>query len=156
MQLRGTGWGKLGKIHDDVGKPGWEHMKGNLLHRDRCETSEYARTAQNNIHWHGNMHPNQQHRVQTMQLYYNAVKKYKKADTCRNWQRLKYDIRELRPLPGKLTKAFSRSTRSGKEQETTHGWKEWGNYQREHSGNYWSKHIHAVKWKQSPRNQNGH
>ena len=33
-----------------------------------------VRRAQNNIYWNGNMNQNQQHRVQTMQLYYSAEK----------------------------------------------------------------------------------
>ena len=37
-----------------------------------------VRKAQSNIYWHANTNQNQQHRVQTMQLYYNAAKKYKK------------------------------------------------------------------------------
>ena len=54
-----------------------------------------------------------------------------KADTCRNWKRLKYDIEELRLRPGKLTKAFQdQKQEEAKEQETTHDWEEWGNYQK--------------------------
>ena len=50
-----------------------------------------------------------------------------KADTCRNWKRLKYDIEELRLRPGKLTKAFQdQKQEEAKEQETTHDWEEWG------------------------------
>ena len=33
-----------------------------------------VRKAQSNIYWHANANQNQQHRVQTMQLYYNAAK----------------------------------------------------------------------------------
>ena len=52
------------------------------------------------------MKKNQPHRVQTMQLYYNAAKKYKKPIHADTGTRLKYDIKELRLHPGKLTKAF--------------------------------------------------
>ena len=37
-----------------------------------------VRKAQSNIYWHANANQNQQHRVRTMQLYYNAANKYKK------------------------------------------------------------------------------
>ena len=33
-----------------------------------------TRQAHSNIYWHANMNQNQQHRVQTMQLYYNESK----------------------------------------------------------------------------------
>ena len=65
-----------------------------------------ARTAQNNIHWRGNMHYNQQHRVQTIQLYYNAAKKYKKPIHAETGKRLKYDTDGLLLRPEKLTSAF--------------------------------------------------
>ena len=58
-----------------------------------------ARTAQRNIHWHGNMNQNQHRRVQTMQLYYNAAKKYKKPIPAETGKRLKYDIKAPRMRP---------------------------------------------------------
>jgi len=42
-----------------------------------------VRKAQNNIYWHGNMNQNQQHRVQTTQLYYSAAK-IQETHTYRN------------------------------------------------------------------------
>ena len=57
-----------------------------------------VRKAQNNIYWHANANQNQQHRVQTMQLYYNAAK-YKKPIPMETCKRLKYDVKALREDP---------------------------------------------------------
>ena len=59
--------------------------------------------AQSNIYRHGNMSQNKQRRVQTMKRYYNAAGEYKQPIPAETGARLKYDIKELRPRPGKLT-----------------------------------------------------
>ena len=77
------------------------------------------------------MHQNLQRRVNTMRLYYNAAKKYKKPIPADTGARLKYDIKELRLHPEKLTKAFQEQEQEAKEQqETKHDWEEWGYYQK--------------------------
>ena len=63
-----------------------------------------ARTARRNTYWHASMNQNQQHRVLATQLYYNDAKKYKKPAPSDTGAILKYDIRELRRRPEKLTK----------------------------------------------------
>ena len=73
-----------------------------------------ARKAPINVHWHGNMHQNKHHRAQTMQLCYNAAKKYKRPIPAETGKRLKYDIDELRLRPEKLTNAFQ-DQKQGKE-----------------------------------------
>ena len=44
-----------------------DYMMANAKYRNE------VRKAQNNIYWNANMQPNQQHRVQTTQLYYSAA-----------------------------------------------------------------------------------
>ena len=83
-----------------------------------------AKTAQINIYWHGNMDQNQQHRVQTMQLYYSAAKKYKKPIPTVTGTRIKYDLKELREHPEKLTESYKKYTEreaEGLEENTTGG-----------------------------------
>ena len=58
-----------------------------------------VRKAQSNIYWHAKMNQNQQHRVQTTQLYYNAAKSTRNQYRQRR-ENLKYDIKELRGNPG--------------------------------------------------------
>ena len=75
---RGAGERKLGKYMTTWTSPNGnirgqiDYIMINAKHRNT------TRTAQRNIQWHGNMHQIQQNRVQTMKLYYNAHKKYKK------------------------------------------------------------------------------
>ena len=65
-----------------------------------------TRKAQSNIDWHANMNQNQQHRAQTIQLYYNTTKKYKQSIPPETGYRLKYDIIGLRLHPEKLTQGY--------------------------------------------------
>ena len=76
------------------------------------------------------MNRNQQHRVRTMQIYDNTAKKYKKPIPPDAGTRLKYGIKELRPHPGKLTKAFQEHEKETDDQETKHDWVEWEDYQK--------------------------
>ena len=66
------------------------------------------------------MKQNQQRRLQTAQRYYKAAEKYKNPMPEETWERLKYDIRELRLRPGKLAKRYKEKEndigRTGKEQ----------------------------------------
>ena len=56
-----------------------------------------------------------------MQLYYNAAKKYKKPIPADTGTRQKYDIKELRLRPVKLTKAPHEQELEGKmTQKTRH------------------------------------
>ena len=73
-----------------------------------------ARKAHSNIYWHANMSQNQQHRAQAMQLYYNAAKKYKTPTPPNTGIALKYDIRELRLRPEKLTKWYQEQEEENK------------------------------------------
>ena len=66
-----------------------------------------VRKAQSNIYWHANANQNQQHRVQAMQLYYNAAKKkYKKPIPMETGKKLKYDVKALRENPEKINKSL--------------------------------------------------
>ena len=90
-----------------------------------------ASEEQSNIYRHGNMKQNQQHRVQTMHIYYNSAKKYKQPIPADTGTRLKYDIRELRLRPERMTKLFQEQEQETKApQETRHGWGEWGDIQK--------------------------
>ena len=89
-----------------------------------------VRKAQSNIYWHANMNQNQQHRVQTMKLYYNAAKKYKKPIPTETGKNLKYDIKELRENPEKLTKAYQEHEKqNSSHNQQEHDWAEWEIYQ---------------------------
>lgn len=89
-----------------------------------------VRRAQSNIYWHANMNQNQQHRVQTMQLYYNAAKKYKKPIPTETGKNLKYDVKELRENPAKLTTAYEKHEKQNTSQnQQKHDWTEWESYQ---------------------------
>ena len=72
-----------------------------------------AKKAHSNIYWRANMNQNQQRRAQTMQLYYNAAKKYKVPTPQKVGRKLKYDIFEIRLHPEKLAKWYQ-------EQEQEH------------------------------------
>ena len=61
-----------------------------------------AKKAESNIYCHANMGNNQPHRVQTVQIRYDAAKKYEKPIPDETGGRLKYDIKELRLHPKKL------------------------------------------------------
>ena len=75
-----------------------------------------------NIYRRGNIKQNQQRRVQTTQLYYNAAEKYKHPIPADTGTRLKYDIRELRLRPERLTKAFQEQEQEAKTpQEAKNG-----------------------------------
>ena len=78
-----------------------------------------ARTAQNNAHWLANMGQNQQRRVQKMQLYYNAAQKYKISTPSDTGKMLKYDIRELRIRPGKLTQWYQEQEQAASRTKNT-------------------------------------
>ena len=89
--------------------------------------------AQINIYWHANMNQNQQHRSQTMQIY-NAAKKYKHPIPAETGARLKYDIKELRLRPEKLTKSYHAQEEKETKtlQEARHGWGGMGEISRKH------------------------
>ena len=88
-----------------------------------------VRRAQNNIYWRGNMNQNQQHRVQTMQLYYSAAKKYKKPIPTETGTQIKYDLKELREYPEKLTEAYRKYIEQKEEEmEKEHDWRGWKEY----------------------------
>ena len=66
-----------------------------------------------------------------MQLYYNSAKKYKQPIPADAGLRLKYDIKEIRLHPEKLTRSFQEKEQEAKgEQETIHDWEQWGDYQK--------------------------
>ena len=80
--------------------------------------AKYRNAAQNahiNIYRHANMNKNQQRRDQTTQLYYNAAKKYKTPTPQDTGSELKYDIRELRIPPEKLTKWYQEQEKNNGE-----------------------------------------
>ena len=110
-----------------------------------------VRTAQSNIYRHGNMHQNQQQRVQTTQLYDSAAKIQKPIPSETGTQ-LKYAIKELRLHPEKLTHAYQEQQKKENKTATEHDWGECADYQKR-SGNYWSRHIHSKNKKQQRRNQ---
>ena len=75
--------GKLGKRKQEKYTTTWTRPGGNISRQIdyimiNAKHRNVARQAQNNTHWGGNLHQNQQHRVQTMQLYFSAAEKYKK------------------------------------------------------------------------------
>ena len=59
-----------------------------------------------------------------------AHPKNTKTNTSWNRKRLKYDIKELRLHPEKLTKAFQDQQDRGETHESTHDWEEWETYQK--------------------------
>ena len=61
------------------------------------------------------MNQDQQRRVQTIRIYYNTAEKYKQPTQAETGSRLKYDIKELRIHPGKLTQPYQKL---GQESET--------------------------------------
>ena len=65
-----------------------------------------ARKEQRGTYRHANMKQIQHRRVQTMHLYYDAAEKYKKPMHSETGARLKYDVQELRPHPGKLGERY--------------------------------------------------
>ena len=94
------------------------------------------------------MNHDQQHRVQTMHLYYNPAKKYKKPIPPETGARLKYDIKELRLRPEKLTEEYQEQEQDKKTktlQDARRGWGEWEDYQKTLGGGYFEKHIHSEK-----------
>ena len=84
-------WGqKIGNItREEWGKGNhqkyltiWTSLDGNIGRQIdyimiNAEQRNISRKDQNNIYWNANMNQHQQHRAQTMQLYYSAAKKYK-------------------------------------------------------------------------------
>ena len=76
------------------------------------------------------MQQNQQHRVQTTKLYYNAAKKYKKPIPAETGRNLKYDIKDLRKRPEKLTQSYQEQQKGeDRTQQPNHDWRERGEYQ---------------------------
>ena len=76
------------------------------------------------------MNQNQQHRVQPTKLYYNAAEKYKHPIPAVTGARLKYEIKELRVRPEKLTESYQEQEQAKETatlQESRHDWEEWGN-----------------------------
>ena len=61
-----------------------------------------TRKAQGHIYWHADMNQNQHHRVQTMQLYYNASMKYRHPIPAEAGARLEYDIGGNSPTSRKI------------------------------------------------------
>ena len=108
-----------------------ETYEGNRLHHDQCKAQKHGKNSTKQYIRHGNRNQNQQRRVHTMQLYYTAAKKYKKPIPADNGARLKYDIKELRPHPEKLTKSLQEHQQETNErQEIKHDWGEWEGYQK--------------------------
>lgn len=60
------------------------------------------------------MNQNQHHRVKPIHLYYDAAKKYNRPIQSETGARLKYDIKELRLHPGKLTQ-WAQEQKKGKK-----------------------------------------
>ena len=155
-KLRRIGKEKWGKYMTT-----WTSPDGNIRrHIDYITTNakhrNMAKTAQSNIYWHGNMNQNQQHRVQTMQHYYNAAEKYKKHIPAATGTRLKYDIKELRLRPKKLTKSFQELQQETiEQQEIRHDWEDWEGYQKT-LGGLLEKHIQSAKRRQCQKSQTGH
>ena len=83
---------------DGMSRQQIDYVVANSKYRDT------SRTAQSNIYWHSNMNLNQQRRVHTTQLYYNAEKTRKVPIAAETGAQLKYDIREPRIRPERLTK----------------------------------------------------
>ena len=63
-----------------------------------------SRTEQSDENWRAGVNRNRKRQVQTMQIYYNAAQKYKGTIPDETGAKLKYDIREIRIGPGRLTK----------------------------------------------------
>ena len=89
---------RIGKRNQEKYITTWDSPDGNIRRQYdyimiNAKRRNVARTAQRNIYWRGNMNRHQQHRVQIMQHYYNAAKKYKKPIPADTGERLKYDIR---------------------------------------------------------------
>ena len=101
------------------------------------------------------MNPNRQHRVQTTQLCYNAAEKYTKPIPADTGVRLKYDIKELRLHPGKLTTSLQEQEQEAKKQQVpTHGWEGWEDYQKT-LGKLLEKRTHSAKKRRWRKNPNG-
>ena len=86
----------------------WTSPNGNIRRRIdyimiNAKHRNMTRTAQSNIHWHGDMNQNQQHGGTDNATPLQRIREIQKADTCRYRERLKYGIGELRLHPGKLT-----------------------------------------------------
>ena len=75
-----------------------------------------VRTSHRNTNWPANMHHRQQQSVQTMQLYYNAAKKYTTPIPPVTGGMFKYEIRKLRIRPEKLTKTAPMPSRGRKSE----------------------------------------
>ena len=90
-----------------------------------------VRKAPSNIYWRGDMDQNQQRRVQTMQLYYSAAKKYKKPIPTETGEKLRYDVKELREHPERLTSAFHEyEGKNPTQEQQNQDWAEWEIYQK--------------------------
>ena len=79
------------------------------------------------------MNQNQRRRLQTAQIYYNSATIYKHPIPAATGARLKYDIKELRLPPAKLTQSYQKLER-GREtenpREAQQDLMEWEDYQR--------------------------
>ena len=85
----------------------------------KCRNTE--RQAPRNIYRHADMKQNPHRRVQMMQLYYNASKKYKKPTPDETGARLKYDMREIRRRPEKPQKRYQEQEQE-QEEKTIAEW----------------------------------
>ena len=74
--------------------------------------------AHRNFYCRARMSQNQQRRVQTTQLFYNAAKKYKTPTPPGTGGERKYDIRELRIRPENLTKWYKEQEGENEKGET--------------------------------------
>ena len=75
------------------------------------------RKAQRTIYGNSNMGGNQQHRVQTIHLFYNSANQYRKPTPEESVVRLKYGIQELRLRPANLTKWYQSHETNEKKKE---------------------------------------
>ena len=100
-----------------------------------------------------------------MQLYYTDAKKYKEPTPSGKWRKLKYDIRELRLRPGKLTKWYLEQEQEAERTRTMHSnaqkkekldnaTQEWRNYKNK-LGEALQKICPLSKKRQTRKNQNG-
>ena len=69
---------------------------------------------------------NQQRRVQTMQLYYNAAEKYKQPIPAETGARLKYDIKELRLRPEKVAQSYQKLELERETENPREAQQDWG------------------------------
>ena len=115
-------------------KPEWKNKQANWLYHDQCEIQEHCQKSTKQHILARKCKPKPTTQGANDAAILQRSKKYKKPIPTETGKNLKYDVKELRENPEKLTQAYQKyDEQKGTQHQDNnqeHEWKNWETYQK--------------------------